>query len=117
MDGVTILRGYEVLTGWAPGWSWIGLLCAVFALASLIMGIYIFYRRPSIWKAWTVIFCMACVLATCAIICFYNAVPVYEMQYDAYLSGIVDMTTFSRHYEIIRQDELLFVLRALNPIT
>ena len=60
---------------------------------------------------------IAVILIAATVVSFINAVPVYEIQYDAYLSGTVDMTLFARKYEILRQDGLLFVLRATNPIT
>ena len=117
MDGVTILRSYEVLTGWAPGWSWPGLVCALLALLALSLCFYIAHRRPSQWKAWLMLGVIAAVLIAAASVMFIDATPVYEIQYDAYLSGTVDMSLFARKYEILRQDDLLFVLRAINPIT
>ena len=33
MNGVTILRSYEVLIGHGPGWSWGGLCLSILALA------------------------------------------------------------------------------------
>ena len=117
MDGVTILRSYEVLTGWAPGWSWPGLVCALLALFALSLCFYIVYRRPTQWKAWLMLGIISVIFIAAASVMFVNATPVYEIQYDAYLSGTVDMTLFTRKYEILRQDGLLFVLRATNPIT
>ena len=117
MKGVTILRSYEVLTGWAPGWSWPGLVCALLALLALSLCLYIVHRRPSQWKAWLMLGVIAAVLIAAASAMFIEATPVYEIQYDACLSGTIDMTLFTRKYEILRQDGLLFVLRAINPIT
>ena len=117
MDGVTILRSYEVLTGWTPGWSWIGLASAILAVLALSPCIFVVLRRPTQWKAWLMLGIMAVILIAATVVSFINAVPVYEIQYDAYLSGTVDMTLFARKYEILRQDDLLFVLRATNPIT
>ena len=117
MDGVTILRSYEVLTGWAPGWSWPGLVCALLALFALSLCFYILYRRPSQRQIWLMFGIIASVLILASVAMFIEATPVYEIQYDADLSGTVDMTLFTRKYEILRQDGLLFVLRATNPIT
>ena len=117
MDGVTILRSYEVLTGWAPGWSWIGLASAILALLALSLCIFVAHRRPTQWKVWLTLGIMAIILIAATVVSFMNAVPIYEIQYDAYLSGTVDMTLFTRKYEILEQDGLLFMLRATNPIT
>ena len=117
MDGVTILRSYEVLTGWAPGWSWPGLVCALFALFAVVLCFYVVYRRPSQWRIWLMLGIIAAILIVASVVSFTNAVSIYEIRYDAYLSGTVDMSLFARKYEILRQDGLLFVLRATNPIT
>lgn len=117
MDGVTILRSYEVLTGWAPGWSWLGLVCALLALLALSLCLYIVYRRPSQWRIWLMLGIIAAILVAASVVSFANAISIYEIRYDAYLSGTVDMSLFARKYEILRQDGLLFVLRATNPIT
>ena len=117
MDVVTILRSYEFLTGWMPGWSWLGLVCAIFALFFAALSIYVGRRRPSQWKVWLMLAIMAGILVTASGVSFSNAIPIYEIQYDAYLSGTVDMSLFARKYEILRQDGLLFMLRATNPIT
>ena len=117
MDGVTILRSYEVLTGWASGWSWPGLVCALLALFALSLCFYILYRRPSQWQIWSMFGIIVAIFIAASVAMFIEATPVYEIQYDAYLSGTVDMTLFTRKYEILRQDGLLFVLRATNPIT
>lgn len=117
MDGVTILRSYEVLIDWAPGWSWHGLTCALLALLALSLCVFIAHRRPSQWKVWLMLGIIAAILIAATVVSFMNAMPVYEIQYDAYLSGTVDMTLFARKYEILEQDGLLFMLRATNPIT
>ena len=117
MGGVTILRSYEVLTGWAPGWSWIGLASAILALLALSLCIFIAHRRPAQWQVWLMLGTIAVILIAATVASFTNAIPVYEIQYDAYLSGTVDMTLFARKYEILEQDGLLFMLRAANPIT
>lgn len=117
MDGVTILRSYEVLTGWMPGWSWIGLASGILALLALSLCIFIVYRRPARWQVWLTLGFIAGILIAATVVAFTNAVPVYEIQYDAYLSGTIDMTLFARKYEILEQDGLLFILRATNPIT
>lgn len=117
MDGVTILRSYEVLTGWAPGWSWPGLVCALLALLALSLCLYIAHRRPSQWQILLMLGIIVATFIAVSVAMFIEATPVYEIQYDAYLSGTVDMTLFTRKYEILRQDGLLFVLRATNPIT
>ena len=117
MGGVTILRSYEVLTGWAPGWSWIGLASAILALLALSLCIFVAHRRPTQWKVWLTLGIMAIILIAATVVSLMNAVPIYEIQYDAYLSGTVDMTLFTRKYEILEQDGLLFMLRAANPIT
>ena len=117
MGGVTILRSYEVLTGWTPGWSWIGLASAILALLALSLCIFVAHRRPTQWKVWLMLGIIAVILIAATVVYFMNAVPVYEIQYDAYLSGTVDMTLFARKYEILEQDGLLFMLRSANPIT
>ena len=117
MGGVIILRSYEVLTGWAPGWSWIGLASAILALLALSLCIFVAHRRPTQWKVWLMLGIIAVILIAATVVSFMNAVPVYEIQYDAYLSGTVDMILFARKYEILEQDGLLFMLRAANPIT
>ena len=117
MGGVTILRSYEVLTGWVPGWSWIGLASAILALLALSLCIFIAHRRPAQWQVWLMLGTIAVILIAATVASFTNAIPVYEIQYDAYLSGTVDMTLFARKYEILEQDGLLFMLRAANPIT
>lgn len=117
MDGVTILRSYEVLTGWAPGWSWPGLVFALLALFALSLCLYIAHRRPTQWKVWLTLGAISAIFIAAASVMFIIATPVYEIQYDAYLSGTVDMSLFARKYEILRQDGLLFVLRDINPIT
>ena len=117
MGGVTILRSYEVLTDWMPGWSWIGLLCSIFAVLCMALTIYIGLHKPNQWKVLPMLICTAAVLVIATVTSFLNAVPIYETQYNAYLSGAIDMSLFTSKYEIIQQDGLLFTLREINLIS
>lgn len=111
MNGVTILRSYEVLIGHGPGWSWGGLCLSILALAIIAISIYVGNRHPSQYKLWLTIAATAGLCAAGAIVLFAYATPIFETQYDAYISGLVDMTQFNRKYEIVSQTDLLYTLR------
>lgn len=111
MNGVTILRSYEVLIGHGPGWSWGGLCLALVALATIIITIHVGLRHPSQYKLWLGFSVVVGLFVAASIAFFAYATPVFETQYDAYISGLVDMTQFNRKYEVITQTDLLYTLR------
>lgn len=110
MRNLTILRTYETITDYTWGWSWIGFVLALIALCTLsVMTLFIIRKRRSQLIAGTL--ALALCISLASYLCFRDAQPVYETYYDAYLSGMINISEFTQTYEIVSQDGLLFTLR------
>lgn len=109
MEGITILKVYDTIVDYMPGWSWLGFFIALaFLIVAIVSVVYMVNTKDySIMPFLALLIITACFIGG---IVFATAEPVYEKRQDIYIHGDINMDEFTSRYEIIEQDGLVFTV-------
>lgn len=109
MEGITILKVYDFIVDYVPGWSWLGFFVALLFLIAVIASVvYMVNTKDHSILAFLVILILTGSLMSGVV--FATAEPVYEKRQDIYIHGDINMDEFTSRYEIVEQDGLVFTV-------
>ena len=109
MNGITVLKTYEVIADSTWGWSWGGFAIALIGLVIAIGMTYLMIKEKTYSDIIAIIFILFLSVGF-SLACFDSAEKVYETRYDIYIHGTINMDEFNKKYRIIAQDGLVYTI-------
>lgn len=118
MNGVVVLNEIEAVTGYTLGFSWLGLLFGLVAVVLIVTDFCLNYgarKKGSRVKPFTSgVFAFVVLCTFFGVLNFCTGKEITEPQYEIYMPGEVNMTEFTKHYEIVDQRGLIYTVRDLT---
>lgn len=109
MDGITILKSYEVVAYTTWGWSWAGFAIALLGLVMAIDITYLIIKEKS-YSDIVGLVLMLFLGGLLSLVYFNSGTKVYEPRYDVYIHGTINMDEFNEKYRVIDQDGLVYTI-------